>query len=303
VNDINSVARRPELETENIDDLIAGLKKRKPVIAGVTLLTILVMGGLSIWLTPIYRGTAILAAAHSEKGGLGSGLDSALGGSVGGFAALAGFGLSDDSATDEALAVLKSQQLTQEFIEQNHLMPDLFPGSWDVRTGTWKPGLKKVPTIARGYRVFDKIRKIERDNKTGLITLSIDWKDRFKAAQWVNGLVELLNDEMRHRAVVAADASVGYLQKEYATGPDVSTHEAISRLMENEIKQQMLAHVTQEYALRVINKAIPPDADNPVRPNKILFVALGAVFGLLLGAAVAAYLHSREMTQRRRRGP
>jgi len=108
-----------------------------------------------------------------------------------------------------------------------------------------------------------------------------------------------LNEEMRRRAVVDADASVGYLQKEYGTVADVSTREAISRLMESQIKQQMLAHVTQEYALRVINKAIAPDADNPVKPNKILFVALGLLFGALLGIAVALILHRRESFSRK----
>jgi uncharacterized protein involved in exopolysaccharide biosynthesis len=61
----------------------------------------------------------------------------------------------------------------------------------------------------------------------------------------------------------------------------------------------MLAHVTQEYALRVINKAIAPDADNPVKPNKILFVALGLLFGALLGIAVALILHRRESFSRK----
>ena len=127
----------------------------------------------------------------------------------------------------------------------------------------------------------------------------MDWKDRIKAAEWTNGLVHLLNEEMRRRAVVDADASVGYLQKEYGTVVDVSTREAISRLMESQIKQQMVAHVTQQYALRVINNAIAPDADNPAKPIKILYVALGLVFGALLGIAVALILYRREVFSRK----
>jgi uncharacterized protein involved in exopolysaccharide biosynthesis len=295
MNDV-SASSYVKTEAARIDDLLAGLRKRILVIIVFALLGAGALGGLAFWLRPIYRGTAILAPAHTDKnnGDLGGAM-----GSVQGFAALAGIGLgNDDSATDEALAVLKSQQLTDMFIEQNHLMPEFFPSLWDPRTGTWKADLKEVPTIARGYRVFDRIRKIERDAKTGLITLTVDWKDRNKAADWTNGLVQLLNDEMRRRAVVDADASVGYLQKEYGTVPDVSTREAISRLMESQIKQQMLAHVTQQYALRVINKAIAPDADNPVRPIKILFVALGLLFGALFGIAVALILHKREVLSR-----
>lgn len=282
-------------EAAKVDELLAALRQRIWLIALVSILTSGAMVGLAFWMTPIYRGTAILAPAHNEKGGLGSSIGSALGSVGGGFAALAGLGMNDDSATDEALAVLKSEQLTEAFITENNLMPELFPQYWDARTGKWKSGLKKVPTLFRGYRAFDKIRKVERDNKTGLITLTIDWKDRIKAADWTNRLVQLLNQEMRRRAVVEADASVGYLQKEYGTMADISTREAISKLMENQIKQQMLAHVTEEYALRQITKAIPADADAPVRPNKILFAALGIFFGALLGIAVALLLHRRHL--------
>jgi uncharacterized protein involved in exopolysaccharide biosynthesis len=285
-------------EAAKIDDMLAALRKRRWLIITVCLFCTGAMIGLAFRMTPIYRGATILAPAHSEKNGLGSGLGSAMG-SVQGFAALAGIGLSgDDSATDEALAVLSSQQLTQRFITDNNLMPELFAGLWDSGTGTWKQGIKKVPTLARGYKVFKSIRKIERDAKTGLITLTIDWRDRAKAADWTNRLVQLLNDEMRNRALVDADASVGYLQKEYTTTADVSTHEAISKLIESQVKQQMLAHVTQQYALRVIDKALVADADAPVKPNKILFAALGLFLGGLLGIAIALLLYKRELSRR-----
>jgi uncharacterized protein involved in exopolysaccharide biosynthesis len=292
-----------DVEAAKIDDILAALRRRWWLIAIVCLLCTGAMTGLAFWMTPIYRGATILGAAHSDKNGLGSGLGSALG-SVQGFAALAGIGMpGDDSATDEALAVLSSQELTQRFISDNNLMPELFAGLWDSRTGKWKQGIKKIPTLARGNKVFKSIRKIERDNKTGLITLTIDWRDRVKAADWTNRLVQLLNDEMRNRAIVDAEASLGYLQKEYGTTADVSTREAISKLIESQVKQQMLAHVTQEYALRVIDKALVSDADSPVKPNKILFVALGLFLGMLCGIAVVLLLYKRELSRKIARRP
>lgn len=284
-------------EAAKVDELLAALLRRRWLVITLCLLCGAAMAGLAFWMTPIYRGSTLLAAAHTDKTDLGSGLGSALG-SVQGFAALAGLGTSDDSATDEALAVLNSEQLTEQFITENNLMPEFFAGLWDSHTGTWKKGIKKTPTLARGYRVFKGIRKVDRDSKTGLITLTIDWKDRFKATAWANRLVQMLNDEMRNRALASAEASLGYLQKELTTTVDVSTREAISRLIETQVKQQMLAHVTQEYALRVIDKALVPDADAPVKPNKILYIALGLFLGALLGIAVALLLYMRELTRK-----
>ena len=268
-----------------LDRLVRSVQKRLLVVIGVSILF-----GAALWIvamksTPIYRGTTILAPADIDKKSMGSGLSSALG-SVGGFAALAGLGLGgSDYATEEAVAVLKSQQLTEQFIQDNNLLPELFPKLWDPAAGAWRPG-KKPPTLGAGFRAFNKIRKVQRDSKSGLITVQVDWKDPVKAANFANGLVERLNDEMRHRALAQAEASVGYLQSEMAGTVDVSTHEAISRLMEEQVKQEMLAHVTKQYALQIVDSAMPADLDAPIRPIKILYLA----FGLFLGAAVGSWI-------------
>ena len=255
---------------------------------------------LSYHLTPIYRGITILAPADTEKNGMGSaGLGSALG-SIGGFAALAGLGIGgNDFATEEAVAVLKSRRLTEEFIEKNNLLPEFFPKLWDAQAGHWKQGIKKVPTLQKGFKLFDRIRKIERDSKSGLITIRIDWKDPNKAADWANQLTTLLNSEMSARALTQASASLVYLQKEYADTVDVTTRDAISHLIESQVKQQMLAHVTREYALKVVDAAMPADPDDPVKPIKILYLAGGLFLGTMVGIYAALRLDKRERNRAR----
>lgn len=127
-----------------------------------------------------------------------------------------------------------------------------------------------------------------------MVTLQIDWKDPVKAANLTNELVERLNDEMRKRAIAEADASMVYLQHEMATTVDVNTREAISRLMEQQIKEEMLAHVTKEYSLKVVDRALPADLDFPVKPIKILYIGVGFIFGFLIGTAIAIRLQRRQ---------
>lgn len=270
------------------------MRRRWLLVGAVSLLVGIAFTVLAYVMTPIYRGTTILVPADLDKKGMNSGLSSALG-SVGGFAALAGIGLGgNDYATEEAIAVLKSEQFTRGFIQDDNLMPELFPKLWDARTGHWKNGIKKTPTLGRAFRAFDRIRKLQRDSKSGLITVQIDWKDPVKAANWANQLVERLNDEMRQRALTEAEASMGYLQKELASTIDVNTRGAISRLMEGQIKQEMLAHVTKEYALKVVDRAIPSDIDAPVRPVKLLYAAFGLFLGFTAGTFLARWLDSRK---------
>jgi uncharacterized protein involved in exopolysaccharide biosynthesis len=282
-------------EKPGLDPLIAILWRKRLLILAISVVFGLAFAGLAFERTPTFRATAILAPADTQRRGI-SGLTSALG-SVGGLAAVAGIGLSgSDYAIEETMAVIKSQLFTTEFIQENNLMPELFPQSWDVRAGRWK-GSTGIPTLGRAFHAFDRIRKVERDSKSGLIVLRIEWKDPVKAADWTNQLVERLNNEMRSRAINQSAASLGYLQNELAVTVDVTTREAISRLMEGQIKQKMLAHVTKEYALQVVDKAIPADADDPVRPVKILYIAFGLTFGAMAGIVIALCLAKRELSR------
>ena len=232
---------------------------------------------------PVYRAASVMVAVGSERQGLSGSLSGAIG-SLGGLASLAGINIGSNSAeTEEALAVLKSREFTEAFIRDKQLMAKLFAGMWDKQANTWKAGVVP-PTPAKAYRYFNKaIRSVQQDKKTGLITVQIDWKDPAEAAAWANELVQRLNAEMRARAIDKTNASIGYLEKELNTTSVVATREAINRLIEVQVKQRMLANVTQEFTFRVVDKALPSDKDDPIRPQKVLMIAAGIAVGLAIG--------------------
>jgi uncharacterized protein involved in exopolysaccharide biosynthesis len=236
-------------------------------------------------LTPVYRASTTLIPAKSDStsdtGGGG------LGGGIGGVASLVGINLGqNDSLTEEAMGVLKSREFNQAFIEDRHLMPVLFAKLWDAQTGKWKVDEKHQPTPSRAFRLFDKkIRSIVPEKKTSLLTLNIDWTDRTAAADWANDLVKRLNLEMRKREMARADSAVTYLEKEFETTTAVATREAIGHLIEIQVKQRMLASVTEEFAFRVIDHATPPDRDDRHFPNRFLMAVAGPIVGLVVGIA------------------
>ena len=63
----------------------------------------------------------------------------------------------------------------------------------------------------------------------------------------------------------------------------VAAREAISHLMESQIKQRMLADVSREYSFRTVDRAMPPDVDDVLSPKRTLM----ALEGLLLGIGIA----------------
>ncbi len=81
-----------------------------------------------------------------------------------------------------------------------------------------------------------------------------------------------------------ADSAVGYLEKEFESSTAVATREAIGHLIEAQAKQRMLAVVTQEFAFRVIDRAVAPDNDDRHFPPRLVVAIAGPIVGLIFGA-------------------
>jgi uncharacterized protein involved in exopolysaccharide biosynthesis len=281
----------PEWNAVDLRALLAALWVRRWWVIG--LVVVFTAGGVlvAMFTTPVYRASAVLISAGAERSTMTGSLGSAVG-ALGGLAALAGVGLSgDDAGTEEALAVLRSRQFTESFIKDKHLMQRLFADRWDERNQRWTVPEEKQPTLARTYKYFDKkIRVITRDRKTGLVTLNVEWTDRNEAAEWANELIQRLNAEMRARAIAKANASLGFLEQELADTTDLGTRDAINRLIETQIRQRMVANVTPEYAFRIVDRAMPSDANDPIKPNKLLLVAGGLLAGIIFSVLGVMFL-------------
>jgi Chain length determinant protein len=278
-----------------IYDFFGALRRRIWLILAMSVACALLMFLLSLVMRPVYRSMATLDPVTSDSNPLTASLVtssmSALGGSL---AALTGGASEADRDTDEAVTVLNSREFTERFIEENNLLPELFPKLWDAKNARWKEGVQ-VPTLWRGYFFFDRLRKIDTDTNNDFVTVEVAWFDRFKAAEWANKMVMMLNDELRARAVKSADDSLAYLRDELARTNDTATQEAISRLMEGALKRKMLATVTPDFELRFVDRALPSEADRPASPKKLLMISVGAPFGALLGIAISLLLYRREL--------
>lgn len=275
--------------------IVRAWRRRWWVIASVAGFTI-ALGTLALVMTPVYRASTVLVAAnHSSLTGA---LTSALG-SLGGLASLAGIDLNaGGNKSDEVLAVLKSRQFIEAFIRDENLLPVLYADEWDAAAGTWKQG-EQPRSMAQAHKYFvRKVMDVERDKASGLITLSIDWKDAALATAWANELVDRLNAEMRVRALDEADKSLGFLEQETKRTTLVGMQSAIARLMESQLNQRMVANVTAEFALRVVDRAMVPDPRDPIRPRTFLMVAGGIVLGLTIGLFLVWFIPERHTASR-----
>lgn len=287
--DAKTQARFLSEEEIRLKELIVYLGLRKWAVLAVTF-GFAFVAGIAAWVsTPMYKASIIVAPATSTPGNGPLGSVSSLAPELGGLASLAGLTLGTDSRKAQYVAVLESDALTERYIEENHLLPVLYAPLWDARTGRWKvDDPRKIPTPWKALQRFKRrIRTITTDHSTGLVTLTITWRDPRVAAAWANGLVKMANDYLRAKAIAESERNIAYLNDQAARTDVVGVKQAVYALMQNEINKAMLARGTDEYALKVIDPALAPEA--PSSPQQLLWVLLGA-FGGLTVALFAAFL-------------
>jgi uncharacterized protein involved in exopolysaccharide biosynthesis len=272
----------PPASTEiSFRELLSDIWRAKTVVAVVTV--VFTVGGIVIGLTSdrLYEASMVLSPVAPEtntgRGGLG-----ALASQYSGLAALAGISIGGlGSKKDESLAVLQSELLTEEYIRQQNLLPVLYAQQWDAASHSWKSAdPKKIPTVWKANRYFkNNVRQVTDDKKTGLVLLSIKWKDPRLAAQWANDLVTMTNRYLREKAIREAEANIAYLNEQARQSNVVEAQKAIYSLLEQEINKEMLAKGREEYALKVIDPAFVPE--KPSSPGPMLLGLLGLVLGFM----------------------
>jgi uncharacterized protein involved in exopolysaccharide biosynthesis len=235
---------------------------------------------VSYCFTPLYTADSVLIPSDemlgiSQSGALGS---------LGGLASLVGVNMPGGSKQNEAVETLRSRGLARTYIESNGLLPIIFRNKWDSAGHSWRPSMR-VPTLEDGYREFDKkIRSIVENRKSGLVNISVTWDDPKLAKQWVNGLVEGANDLLRKQAIERSTRNLEYLKQASDATSIMEVKTTIYKLMETEIKKQMIASGDRNYAFRVVDPAVVPE--RKVFPKRSIFLVCGALIGALAWSAI-----------------
>ena len=268
----------PSSDEDEIDllELIRTLLQAWKTIVGVTILCTGLAVAYALYVPEVYKAETLLAPAQEEKSGASSALSQ-----FGGLAAMAGVTIPADSNIERVLATLETRVFLKKFIEEKNLLPVIFEDFWDAASKSWK-----LQVDQEGFITEDGISSLQwaievDQEKSGLITLSISWKDPDIAAQWANDLVKQLNEQLREQAIAESKKRVGYLEQELAKTTLQDMRAVLYNLLESEKQKAMLANVNEDFALEVIDPAVAPETRE--KPNRRLIVVLGVVCGGFLG--------------------
>jgi uncharacterized protein involved in exopolysaccharide biosynthesis len=256
----------------------------------------------SLSLPNIYKADALLAPAESSGGG---GLSS-MTGQLGGLAALAGVNLGgrESSKAELAVQVLESRQFIDSFISRHNLLVPLIASKgWDLNNNellinedlyddekaVWlrKPkGLRGAsPSAQEAYEVFSKnVLTVNQDKDTGLYSLAVKHYSPYIAQQWVNWLIEDINNVMRARAIAETTQNLSYLNIQLNNTSVAEMQSTFYKLIEEQTKSLMLAEVQEEFVFRVIDPAVIPEIK--VAPNRGVICILGMLIGIFIGSII-----------------
>ena len=250
-------------------------------------------------LPDIYKSEALVAPASDEQqGGL-----SALSGQFGGLASLAGINLGFGGAVDKkrmAIEILKSRDFISSFIQQRNILPVLMAvKSWDnisnklvldeklysESDNVWireaKPPQQTVPSMQEATIQFNRIFNITEAKDSGMVTISIEHVSPFVAKQWVDWIIQDINNVMKSRDKLEAERSIAYLQSQIEKTAIVEHKTLLYQLIEEQAKTLMFAEVRDEYVFSTIDPALVPELKD--KPKRALIVIIAVILGAMLG--------------------
>jgi uncharacterized protein involved in exopolysaccharide biosynthesis len=273
------VESSPSVDEDEIDllELIRTLFQAWKTIVGITIVCVSLAVVYALHAPEVFRAETLLAPVSEEKSGASSVLSQ-----FGGLAAMAGIAIPSDSNVEQTVATLESRKFLSKYIDRKKLLTVLFEEIWDAESQSWLVQTQEdEPNEQKAVELFKTILSVDEDKKSGLISLSISWKDPAVAAEWANDLVKQLNKQLREKAITDAQNRIGYLEQELAKTTLQDMRAVLYSLLETEKQKAMLSNVNEDFAFEVIDPAVAPQTRE--KPKRELIVALGGVCGAFLG--------------------
>ena len=252
---------------------------------------------VALMLPNIYQSKATLMAVEQSSG------MSGMVGQYSGMARLAGISLESKSSSkdQEAIARIKSFEFfSNNFLPNIKLENLMAVKKWNQASNTltydtsdfnsesrqWvrkaKPPRSKIPTSQEAFEEFIEIMSVSKDKKTLLVTLSVKHKSPFIAQQWVEIMIEQIDQVMRDQDRRTATKSIEYLNSIAPTVNYEDIKKALSALQQEQMKRLMMVEANDNYIFKVLDSPIVPEVKS--RPKRSLVVIWGTILGMVLSA-------------------
>lgn len=295
-----------EVVNEDIDllELVSALWASKIQIICTTIIAAVISVVYALSLPNLYTSSALLAPSDNSGAGLSGMLNQ-----YSGLASMAGVSLpggGDVSKAALALEVVQSRAFAHAFIKKHDILPELMAVEYwrssdrtlmidsDIyndESGVWNLDEPNTPSGApsdqEAVKAFRGILSASQDKLTRFVTISITHMSPDIAKNWVNWLVQDLNETMRQKEIKEGQQSIEYLKRQAAETALADLDQVFYELMQAQMQRTMLAQVRREYALTTIDPAISPEIKSA--PRRAFICLVGVILGGMIGVGIAMF--------------
>ncbi len=289
----------PQPQDDEIDlvELFRALWQGKWWISGTTVIAAVVAVLYALSLPDQYSSDALLSPVQDEGGGRLTSMAQ----QYGGLASMAGIDLGSGQAGKREIAIetLRSRQFLMDFIERHNLRaPLLATKGWDPQREQWLYDTERYdpqtgewqapeddpndpePSLWQAYQALEAMVSISDDPESGMVTLSVESESPLAARDWVQWMIEDINEYMKNRDMQETRRNVDYLETQLEETSISGMRQVFFSLIEEQTQTLMLAELDDEYAFQIIDPPLIPEERSA--PSRSLIAVLGVLLGGML---------------------
>ena len=219
-------------------------------------------------------------------------------------AAVAGVNLGDSSPdVTLAIAFINSKKIIRQLIKHESFLPDLMAAKkWHIKSNSiiydddlydkknkkWVREVdfpfQQVPSEQEAFALFSKQINISEDKKNQLVTLSVEHISPSVAQQWTEWIIDEANTMVANLRIEEAESSINYLNEQIKLTPYAELRTLFFNLIQQNTQNMMLAKVSKQYALTIIDPPLIPEIKS--NPKRALICILGTLLGGMLSLLI-----------------
>ena len=278
----------------DLKELINVLWQSKVLIILITTFFAISSVFYALSLTNIYQSEGVFhIPAQSETGAAVSGL--------GGMAALAGLNLSSGGLAKSAIAIrtIESRAFLKHLITFEDVLPSLMAAKsydsvskkiqfdeeiYDENTGIWVRETRNneisKPSYLEAHSAYMKMITIREDKITGLVTISVEHMSPVFAKELLSLMIKEANELLRNKDLQESSDAIAFLTSEIPKSSLITMKDAINQLVQSKLETQMMAKISNEYVLKVIEPPFIPE--KRFKPSRSMICIFGTILGGML---------------------
>tara|TARA_B110000091_G_C13690214_1_gene421712 strand:- start:25 stop:948 length:924 start_codon:yes stop_codon:yes gene_type:complete len=289
---INSNSQLLQDDGLDIMVIIKSIWNQRILVSSLFLLACIASVWFALSLPNIYKSRVILAPVTGLS-------DSSLmqNSALSSLASITGRKITNQAnSTNEAVQILKSYSFFAEILNEYEMKIPLLastewslaenkliidPDTYNENDKVWVSG---IPSDQEAYEYWVEIFSVSQDIDTGFLALEIKHFSPHLAKDWLDKIVNSINEKARFKAILEAENSIEYLKSQFQSTELSEVQVILSSLIQEQIQTIMLAKSKPEYLFKVIDPAYAPESKS--EPKRSVICIIGAFLGLFFSIIV-----------------